>query len=129
MRAINPPGPSIPGISQAMLVEPGRLLFLSGHVPFDRGGAIPKGVDEQPEQVFRNINLTLNEAGSDLDAIVRLTIFIRDYNISMLNNIRTIRNRWINKICPPASALIGVASLIHPDALVEIDAIATVSSE
>ena len=29
LKPINPPGPSIPGISQAMLVEGGRLLFLS----------------------------------------------------------------------------------------------------
>lgn len=129
MRAINPPGHSIPGISQAMLVEPGRLLFLSGHVPFDGGGAIAKGLDEQLEQVFRNINLTLTEAGSDFSAIVRLTIYVIEYNISMLDTIRTVRDRWINKNCPPASALFGVASLFHPDVLVEIDAIAAVSNE
>jgi len=35
LQAINPPGFSIPGISQAMLVEGGRPLILSGHVPFD----------------------------------------------------------------------------------------------
>lgn len=40
LQAINPPGFSIPGISQAMLVEGGRPLILSGHVPFDAKGKL-----------------------------------------------------------------------------------------
>jgi enamine deaminase RidA (YjgF/YER057c/UK114 family) len=128
MRAINPPGPSIPGISQAMLVDPGRLLFLSGHVPFDEGGKIPEGLGEQVEQVFRNIGLTLGESGSDFGDVARLTIYVRDYRPSMLDTIRIVRNRWIRADRPPASTLIGVASLFHPDVIVEIDAIAILSS-
>lgn len=128
MQAINPPGPSIPGISQAILADAGRLLFLSGHVPFDEGGAIPIELTEQLEQVFKNISLTLGEAGSDFDSVARLTIYVRDYKPDMLDTIRTVRDRWINANRPPASALIGVASLFHPDVMVEIDAIAVLQN-
>lgn len=36
MRAVNPVDINIPNISQAILVEGGKLLFLSGHVPLGR---------------------------------------------------------------------------------------------
>ena len=54
LQAINPPGFSIPGISQPMLVEGGRLLILSGHVPFDAKGKL-SGSDlaSQLDQVSR----------------------------------------------------------------------------
>lgn len=66
MHAINPPGLSIPGISQAMLIENGRLLILSGHVPFDVDGAVA-GMDlaTQLNQVFENVYATLQAAGTD----------------------------------------------------------------
>ncbi len=128
MRAINPSGPLIPGISQAMLIEKGHLLFLSGHVPISSDGTIAeKSISTQLKQVFENLHATLMAAEVDFTAVVRLTIYVRDYHPDFLPTIRTIRDQWINPECPPASALIGVASLFHPDALVEIDAIAIVS--
>ncbi|BAC91442.1 RidA family protein [Gloeobacter violaceus] len=125
MRAINPPGFSIPGISQAILVEDRHLLLLSGHVPFRADGTLA-GPDlaTQLEQVFENIAATLEVAGASFDAVARLTIYICEYDPCLLPTIRAIRDRWVNLERPPASALIGVASLFHPDVLVEIDALA-----
>jgi len=125
LQAINPPGFSIPGISQAMLVEGGRPLILSGHVPFDAKGKL-SGSDlaSQLDQVFQNIAATLQAAGSDFTSIARLTFYVLDYEPSMPPTIRLIRDRWINLEKPPASALIGVASLFQPGVLVEVDAIA-----
>ena len=129
LRPINPPGPTIPGISQAMLIEGGRPLLLSGHVPFDAtGNVFGSDLASQLDQVFRNIGATLQAAGVGFDAIARLTIYVRDYEPTLLPTIRTVRDRWINSECPPASALIGVASLFHPDVLVEVDAFAVVPS-
>ena len=127
LRSINPPGPSIPGISQAVLVEHGRALYLSGHLPFDSSGHL-SGFDHasQLDQVFRNIATTLKSAGVGFEAIARLTIYVRDYKPALLETIRSVRNRWIDHEHPTANALIGVASLFHPDVLVEADAIAVV---
>lgn len=127
LRQINPPGPSIPGISQAVLVESGRPLFLSGHVPFDATGVVPSNdVGVQLEQVFQNLNATLEAAGVGFEAVARLTIYVCDLNPSLLATIRDVRDRWINVERPPASVLIGVASLFRPDVLVEVDAFAVV---
>ncbi|MHC2017918.1 RidA family protein [Methylobacterium sp. CM6247] len=125
LRPINPPGPSIPGISQAMLVSEGRLLILSGHVPFDGAGEVVSGdLATQLDRVFQNMQATLHAAGADFSAVARLTIYVRDYDPSQLPIIRAVRDRWINAECPPASALIGVAALAFPDMLVEVDAMA-----
>ncbi len=125
LRPINPPGPAIPGISQAMLIESGRPLLLSGHVPFDAAGKVcATDLAAQLDQVFQNIGATLQAAGVGFEAIARLTIYVRDYEPALLPTIRAVRDRWINAERPPASALIGVASLFHPDVLVEVDAFA-----
>jgi 2-iminobutanoate/2-iminopropanoate deaminase len=129
LRLINPPGPSIPGISQAVLVESGQPLFLSGHVPFDASGSVPSAdVGVQLEQVFKNLDATLKAAGVGFEAVARLTIYVCDLNPSLLPVIREVRDRWINPDRPPASVLIGVASLFRSDVLIEVDAFAVVPS-
>ena len=127
-RPVNPPGPSIPGLSQAMLIEGGKLLVLSGHVPFDSEGKIGgKDVAAQLDLVFANIAATLRAAGTDFASIVRLTYYIRDFDQAMLPQIRGVRDRWVNTECPPASSLIGVVALFHPDVLIEVDAMAVIA--
>jgi enamine deaminase RidA (YjgF/YER057c/UK114 family) len=129
LRLINPPGPTIPGISQAVLVESGNPLFLSGHVPFDKSGAVPStDVGAQLEQVFQNLHATLQAAGVGFEAVARLTIYVCNLNESLLPIIRDVRDRWINVDRPPASVLIGVASLFRADVLIEVDAFAVVPS-
>ena len=128
LRPINPPGHIIPGISQGMLIESGRMFVLSGHVPFDAQGRVAGAdVPAQLEQVFQNLGATLQAAGTNFHAIARLTIYVCNYEPILLPAVRAVRDRWINSEKPPASALIGVASLFHPDVLVEVDAIAVLS--
>ncbi|WP_244607179.1 RidA family protein [Bosea sp. CS1GBMeth4] len=110
-----------------MLIEGGQLLVLSGHVPFDAQGRVPEGLPAQLEQVLRNLDATLRAAGSDFHSVARLTIYVRDYAPAQLAEIRRVRDRWVSAERPPASALIGVASLFHPDVLVEVDALAIVT--
>tara|TARA_R110000868_G_scaffold129885_4_gene339169 strand:+ start:118 stop:534 length:417 start_codon:yes stop_codon:yes gene_type:complete len=126
MRAINPPGPQIPGISQAMLIPGGDLLILSGHIPLGPDGIVGDDLTTQLEQIFENMAATLREAGADFSNVARLTIYVRDYHQDMLPTIRAVRDRYVNLESPPASALIGVAALAFPEILVEVDAIAGV---
>lgn len=124
LKAVNPPGADIPGISQAMIVESGKLMYLSGHVPFGPGGALAADFEGQLDQIFANMKATLAEAGTDFSALARITFFVRDYDASTLDALRRVRDRWVNTANPPASALIGVTALFHPDVLVEVDAVA-----
>jgi 2-iminobutanoate/2-iminopropanoate deaminase len=124
-RAVNPPEANIPGISQAVIVEGGNLVFLSGHVPIKSTGAVAgPDLETQLNQVFVNIGQTLTASGIGYADIVRLTIYTRDHTPTQLPLIRAVRDGFIDAAKLPASALIGVAALFHPDVLVEIDAIA-----
>jgi 2-iminobutanoate/2-iminopropanoate deaminase len=126
---IDPPGTRIPGISQAVRVRKGQLVFLSGHVPYTPSGTLPEGFSAQLEQVFANLETTLAASGCSFDDVARLTVYILDYEPGMLADFRTVRDRFVNTRLPPASALVGVSALFQPGVLVEIDAIAAVPDE
>ncbi len=123
---IDPPANRIPGLSQAVRVRSGQLVFLSGHVPYTTSGTLPKGLAAQLEQVFANLGTTLAASGCSFDDVARMTVYILDYAPSMLAEFRAVRDRFINTDKPPASALVGVSALFQPGVLVEIDAIAVV---
>lgn len=64
--------------SQAMIS--GDLVFVSGQVPIDpaTGSLVEGGVAEQTEQVLRNLQAVLEEAGSGLDRALKTTVFLTD---------------------------------------------------
>jgi len=126
MRTIDPPDFSLPGISQGMLVPAGNLLFLSGHVALGPSGIVGDTIEAQLEQIFKNLTVTLTEAGTDFNNVARLTIYVKDYDPDMLPSIREVRNKYINVESPPASTLIGVANLAFPELLIEVEAVARV---
>ncbi|MGP1123027.1 isochorismatase family protein [Serratia sp. CY47444] len=122
LRLLTPPGQKIPGVSGAVQTQSG-LLFLSGHVPVTADNKVPLGLEKQLELAFKNLNDTLQHAGSSPENIVRMTLYVRNYRPDQLATIRKIRDRWL-KGHESASALIGVETLFRQDVLVEIDAVA-----
>jgi 2-iminobutanoate/2-iminopropanoate deaminase len=64
--------------SQAMIS--GDLVFVSGQVPIDpaTGSLVEGGVAEQTEQVLRNLQAVLEEAGSGLDGALKTSVFLTD---------------------------------------------------
>lgn len=124
LHSVNPSASQIPGISQAVIIEGGRIMYLSGHVPLSADGNVPAGLEAQLALAFENLNTTLRAAGATPRNLARITIYVRDFHESELPAIRQARDRFIDPGQPPASALIGVASLFHPDVRVEIDAVA-----
>ncbi|MFY0681441.1 MAG: RidA family protein [Thalassovita sp.] len=125
LKPINPPNADIPGISQAIVMPASaQTMYLSGHVPFGANGVAKGDFAAQLDQVFANMHATLQEAGTDFSSVARLTFYVVGYDGSQLDDLRNVRDRWINTETPPASALIGVDALFHPDVLVEVDGIA-----
>lgn len=122
LRLLTAPGQKIPGVSGSAQTQSG-LLFLSGHVPVTADNKVPLGLEKQLELAFKNLNDTLQHAGSSPENIVRMTLYVRNYRPEQLATIRKIRDRWL-KGHEPASALIGVETLFRQDVLVEIDAVA-----
>jgi 2-iminobutanoate/2-iminopropanoate deaminase len=58
----------------------GDLVFVSGQVPIDpaTGSLVEGGVAEQTEQVLRNLQAVLEEAGSGLDGALKTSVFLTD---------------------------------------------------
>jgi reactive intermediate/imine deaminase len=91
-------------------VRHGNLVFLSGQVALDpaTGTLVEGGVAEQTRQVFRNLQAVCEAAGSGLDAILKLNIYLTDLgHFAIVNAImaETFSAPY------PARATIGVAAL------------------
>lgn len=114
---------STSGYSHA--VRMGDLIFVSGQVALDESGAIVGAGDPraQVEQVFRNIKVVVEAAGSSLNRIGKLNILAT--TPETISVYREIRNRiWEPLGYLPASTFAIVAGLVSPDFLIEIEAIA-----
>jgi len=111
-----------PGFSHA--VRAGGLLFVSGQVAFDADGNVVGAGDmeAQARQVFRNLGAVLAAAGASFADLVKLTIFVRD--VGAVAAIRTVRDEFVDTANPPASTLVEVSSLVLPDLLLEVEAVA-----
>src|SRR5437868_13789964 len=78
---INPPTLARPtGFSHGILTTGGQLLFLAGQTGSDAEGNItaPGDLVAQYEQVLRNLKAVVEEAGGQMQDIVKITIFVRD---------------------------------------------------
>lgn len=109
--------------SQAVLVEGGRTLYVSGQIALDpESGAIvgPGDVRAQTLRVLDNLGAILHAAGMGFGNIAKAGIFLTDMaDFAVVNELYGARFASD----PPARATIQVAGL-PKGVLVEIDAIA-----
>mgnify|MGYP001286666954 CR=1 FL=1 len=104
-----------------------RILFCAGQVSVDSDGSPINAGDmaAQINQVFDNLETVLHQAGVNLSNVVRLTYYTTD--VAAFSEAGQVLGERLSKGgCRPASTLLGVASLFHPDILVEIEATAIV---
>lgn len=113
-------------ISQVVAVRDHDLVFVSGQVAMNEDGAVVGTHDyvAQAERISHNIGLVLASLGVDRDAIVKETVYVVGFTPDLLAPIfATLRSGGPR---PPSSTLLGVVSLFHPDALVEIEIVVAV---
>jgi len=117
----NAPG-AIGPYSQAVKV--GGFVFCSGQIPIDpkTGNFVSEEVAEQTEQVLKNLTAVLEAAGTDLNNVVKTTVFLADMNDFTAMNEVYARHFSENK---PARATVQAARLPR-DARVEIECVAVV---
>jgi len=115
----NAPG-AIGPYSQA--VKTGNMVFCSGQIPIDpaTGEFVSGDVAEQTRQVLKNLSAVLEAAGTDLNNVVKTTVFLADMNDFTAMNEVYAEFFSENK---PARATVQAARLPR-DARVEIDCIA-----
>ncbi|MGH6931665.1 MAG: RidA family protein [Dongiaceae bacterium] len=111
-----------------MAVRAGNHIFLRGQVGQDLQGNMVGIGDprKQTEQAMKNVKQLLEEAGSRLEHICKITVYITDraYREPVYQEL----GRWLNGIYPCSTGLI-VEGLARPEWVMEIDVEAVIPAE
>jgi 2-iminobutanoate/2-iminopropanoate deaminase len=109
-------------LSQA--IKAGEWVFASGQLGLDvaSGKLAPGGIGPETRQVCENLKAVLEAAGSSLDRVVKVTIYMADLGELMAMN--EVFNEYF-RVEPPARTTFGCSALVG-GARVEIEAIAFV---
>ena len=104
-------------------VKANGFVFCSGQIPLRADGTQVDGdILDQTTQVLHNLQAVLKEAGSDLNNVVKVTVYLKD--MKMFQQFNEIYGKFFAGH-KPARATVGVAEL-PKGALVEIDCVAVV---
>lgn len=100
-----------------------NLIFCSGQIPLDPKTMkiVGETIEEQTEQVMKNLTAVLSDSGSGLEKIIKTTVFLSDMeNFARMNQVY---EKWLGNHKPARSAI--QAGRLPKDALIEIECIAS----
>ena len=114
----------VQGAPYSQAIRCGEFVFVSGQLPVaaTTGQVVGTTIQEQTEQVLKNVAAILEAAGRGIDRLVKTTVFLaRLEDFPAMNEVyrRHVGDR------PPARSTVEVSKLPF-GALLEVDAIAHV---
>jgi 2-iminobutanoate/2-iminopropanoate deaminase len=104
-------------------VKANGFLFVSGQVALDpkSGMMSSAGIAEQTDRVLQNLKCIVEAAGSNLNHVVKTTVFLKDMDdFTAMNEVYA----KFFTAAPPARSTVQVSRL-PKDALVEIEVVAS----
>ncbi len=106
--------------SQAIVADP--FIFTSGQIPIDpkTGEVVAGGIEEQTEQVLKNLKNVLEAAGSSMNKVVKTTVYIQDMN--SFSKINEVYAKYFSEPYPARSCV--EVSKLPKGVLIEIEAVA-----
>jgi enamine deaminase RidA (YjgF/YER057c/UK114 family) len=123
--ALNPTN----GFTHVVTATGGKTIYVSGQVSVnEKAEVVGKGdMRAQVEHVFENLKVALAAAGATFHDVVKITYFVVGLKPEHVPHIREVRRKYLNPEHPPASTLVGVAALVVPEWLIEIELVAVVA--
>jgi len=122
MKPINSTEVTAPAGHYSHAVISGNLVFVSGQLPFPLNSKeLPEGIEAQTLQALKNVEAVLISAGSSLDNLLNVQIFISD--IALWPAVNQVYSVFL-KDAKPARTIVPCNTL-HYGALIEINAIAS----
>jgi len=110
-------------------VVAGNVVYLRGQIGQDLETRESVGIGNaaaQAEKAMNNIAMILDEAGSSLADIVKITIYLVDPKYR--EDVYRVVGSWLKGVYPVSTGIV-VSGLARPEWLVEIDATAVVSDQ
>jgi len=112
------------GMSQARVDLESGFVFVSGQVDWDADSRVRHATLEgQAEGAIEHLVTVLNEAGSSLDNVLQLRVYVRGELADGMSQLVPVLARHFGAVRPALTG-IGVASLASRDTLIEIEALA-----
>jgi enamine deaminase RidA (YjgF/YER057c/UK114 family) len=119
------------GFNHGIVVEGGKTLYLAGQDGADENEEIvaPDDLIAQFDQVLSNLETVVEEAGGEMDDIVKLNTFVadRDEYVDSLEPLGEVFSSYFDEY--PAMALFEVNAFFKEDALIELEGFAVVDDE
>ena len=124
MKVIQPEGQPTPKGHYSLGIEHHGVVYVSGQLPMslDTREPFTGSIEEQTELALRNVEHVLKAAGSDLNHVIQMTIYVSDMELWGRVNETYARVMGEHR---PARAMIPVKEL-HFGTQIEIQAIAAV---
>lgn len=118
------------GFSQVVVSTGTKIIHCAGQTAWDKDMNLVGGDDleAQTAQALENIKSTLTAAGATMNDVVRVDIYVVDYNPDKIPPIDAAMSRYFDPDRLPASTLLGIAALAMPEFLIEITATAVVDA-
>jgi enamine deaminase RidA (YjgF/YER057c/UK114 family) len=110
-------------------VVAGNTVYVRGQIGQNLDSSETVGIGDvgaQTEQAMANIDMLLKEAGSKMEHLVKLTVYIVDPRYREV--VYSAIGRWTRGVHPISTGLV-VSALARPEWLVEVDAIAVIPAE
>lgn len=122
---LQPYGPPTRPFSPAVRV--GNMLYLAGQIGTSAdasgSGVVPGGIEAETRQTMNNIRDVLEKSGSDMDHVVKCTVFMAD--MKEWDAMNGVYRTFFKNGKYPARSAFGATGLAL-NARVEIECIATV---
>lgn len=125
MISINTNSAPTPGGHYSQAVVHNGLVFVSGQLPIDpvTGEKNTGSIESQTELTLRNVQAILEAAGSDLNHVLKATVYVA--NIDLWGQVNTVYARVFGEH-RPARAVVPTRDL-HYGFLIEIEVIAALA--
>ncbi len=126
LKCINPATMAAPGGHYSHAVVAGNMVFISGQLPINAAGEklVNATFAEQTEQVLANLAAALQAAGSGVDRLAQVRVYVTD--IAHWPEFNRLYAAWCAQSANehrPARAVVPVPAL-HFGLLIEIEAVA-----
>lgn len=116
-------------LCQAVVTRGGRTVWMRGQCPQNLDDAVNIGSHDPAEQthkVMQNIRQLIEEAGGQMEHLVKVVVYITD--VRHREAVYRTMGEYIKGVYPVSTGLV-VQALARPDWLVEIDATAVIPDE